>query len=72
MTSKGRRPPADWWDDLWIEIARQLYVGDLKPKRQADIENAMSDWLSRRGSGAATSTIRERARRLWQVIKDES
>ena len=27
----GGRPAAAWWDDLWVEICRQLYVGDLKP-----------------------------------------
>ncbi len=67
----GGRPPADWWDDLWIEICRQLYAGDLKPKKQTDIENAMLQWLSNRGKTPSTSTIRPRARKLWTAIQSE-
>jgi hypothetical protein len=67
----GGRPPADWWDDLWIEICRQLYAGDLKPTKQADIESAMLQWLSNRGQTPSTSTIRARARKLWTAIQSE-
>jgi hypothetical protein len=67
----GGRPPADWWDDLWIEICRQLYAGDLKPTKQADIESAMLQWLSDRGETPSTSTIRPRARKLWTAIQTE-
>jgi hypothetical protein len=68
--AKGGRYPADFWDELWVEIARQLYEGDLKPKKQADIEKAMMDWLAARGEAPGVTTIRERARKLWQAIKD--
>jgi hypothetical protein len=69
----GGRPRADWWDDLWIEICRQLYEGDLQPKKQADIEDAMLSWLGKRNEHPAVSTIRPRARKLWQAIrKDEN
>ncbi len=64
----GGRPKASWSDDLWVEMCRQLYEGDLNPKKQADITKAMSDWLSARGEDAADSTIKERARKLWAVI----
>ncbi len=67
----GGRPKADWSEDLWIEICRQLYVGDLQPKKQADIESAMSQWLSARDEHPSVSTIRSRARKLWQAIKSE-
>jgi hypothetical protein len=70
-TGKVGRPPAEWWDDLWIEICRRLYVGDLQPKRQADIENAMNDWVAANGSSAAPSTVRSRARKLWRSIGNE-
>ncbi|CCD97648.1 hypothetical protein [Bradyrhizobium sp. STM 3809] len=66
---KGGRPPADWWDDLWIEMCRQLYGGHLIPDRQGDIEKAMLSWLATRGENPSTSTIRERARKLWHAIK---
>jgi hypothetical protein len=69
----GGRPRADWWDDLWVEMCRQLYVGDLKPKKQSDIEQAMLSWLAKRGEHPSTSTIRERARKLWAAIdRDEN
>ena len=66
--SKGGRPAAAWWDDLWVEIARQLYDGDLKPKAQADIETAMKDWAATHGESPADSTIRPRARKLWTAL----
>tara|TARA_R110000868_G_scaffold202806_3_gene450641 strand:+ start:7484 stop:8596 length:1113 start_codon:yes stop_codon:yes gene_type:complete len=78
VESKARRPSnkvgrqaAEWWDDLWIEICRQLYVGDLKPKKQVDIELAMQNWVYAHGGSAAVSTIRERARKLWAEIQRE-
>jgi hypothetical protein len=67
----GGRPAAEWWDDLWIEICRQLYGGELIPKKQADIEKAMTDWLANRDEHPSGSTIRRRARKLWHAIKDE-
>ena len=70
-SSKAGRPPAEWWDDMWIEICRRLYVGDLQPKRQADVENAMNDWIAANGNSAAPSTVRSRARKLWRAIGNE-
>jgi hypothetical protein len=71
VPSKSGRPPAEWWDDLWVEMARQLFVGDLQPKRQADIESAMKDWIGTSGHSVADSTVRPRARKLWQAISAE-
>ena len=71
IASVGGRPAADWWDDLWVEICRQLFVGDLKPTKQRDIETAMLQWLSDRGESPSTSTIRPRARKLWTAIMRE-
>jgi hypothetical protein len=67
----GGRPPAAWWDELWIDIARQLYEGDLKPGKQADIESAMKDWAAAHGHNPADSTIRPRARKLWIALTDK-
>ena len=64
----GGRPPAVFWDDLWAAIAVALYVGELIPKTQADIERAMADWLEVNKKSAAPSTVRARARRLWDGI----
>lgn len=66
--SAGGRPPADWWDDLWVEICRQIYTGELLPKRQADIQKAMQQWCSDKGHSDAASTIRPRASKLWNTV----
>lgn len=67
----GGRPPKPWWDDLWAEMARQLYNGDLKPARQADIESAMATWLTGQGHSASEGAIRTRARKLFAAISQE-
>lgn len=65
---KGGRPPAEFWDDMWAAIATALYDGTLKPKTQADVERAMADWIESNGHNAADSTVRARARRLWDRL----
>lgn len=65
----GGRPPYDW-EAIMIEMARQLYVGDLHPKTQADIEKAIAAYIPDKVS-KSESTIREHARRLWQAIRSE-
>lgn len=67
-TSKGGRPPAEFWDDLWSAIAIDLYTGVLVPKSQADIERAMNDWISVKNQSCANSTVRKRARKLWDGL----
>ena len=68
--TKAGRLPADWWDDLWIEMFRQIYLGDLKPSSQADIVKAMQQWLSDRDVEAADSTLKPRARKLLQMLQE--
>lgn len=67
--NKGGRPAKVWWDDLWVEMTRQLFVGDLQPKRQADIEKAMLDWVFAQGDEIGVATIRPAARKLWNAIQ---
>jgi hypothetical protein len=67
----GGRPSADWWEDLLIDVCFQHFRGDLQPKKQADIERAMQQWITGHGYNAADSTIRIRARKVWQAIKRE-
>jgi hypothetical protein len=64
----GGRPAAEWWDDLWVEMCRQIYTGELVPKRQADLEKAMQSWCAAKGYSDAVSTVRPRARKLWQAL----
>lgn len=66
----GGRPPYDW-EAVMIEMARQLYVGDLYPKTQADIERAIAAYKPDEDS-KSESTIREHARRLWKAIRSEA
>jgi hypothetical protein len=69
---RGGRPPADWWDDLLIEVCFQHFRGELQPKTQADIARAMQEWITERGFEAADSTIRIRARKVWNAIKRDA
>jgi hypothetical protein len=67
--NKGGRPAAAHWDEMWSALAVMLYVGDLKPRRQADIERAMKDWLVANGYEAGDTPVRERARVLWSKLE---
>jgi hypothetical protein len=67
----GGRPPADWWEDLLIDVCFEHFRGDLKPKTQADIVRAMQGWIVAHGYDAAESTIKIRAKKLWQAIQRE-
>jgi hypothetical protein len=71
-TAAGGRRTADWWPDLLIELCFRHFRGDLKPTKQADVERAMQQWISEHGFEAAVSTVRERARKLWQAIQREA
>lgn len=67
----GGRPPKPFWDRLWADVAAQLYKGDLKPTRQADIERVMHDWLAANGENAGETAVRARARLLWDCLNTE-
>jgi hypothetical protein len=67
--TKGGRHPADWWDDLLIELCFRYFHGDFKPAKQAEIEDAMHQWITGHGQNAATSTVRRRAQKLWHAIQ---
>lgn len=69
VKKKGGRLLAEHWDDMWASIAVALYTGDLKPKNQGAIEVAMLSWLEDNGHSAAISTVRGRARKLWDRIE---
>lgn len=64
--NKGGKPLAAHWDDMWSTIAVQLYVGDLQPLSQADIERVMLGWFADRDFEIGETAIRERARQLWR------
>jgi hypothetical protein len=66
--NKGGRPRKEWWDDFWIEICRQIWVGDLQPKTQADLERAMIEWVENHRTGeVGETTIKAAAKRLFKA-----
>ena len=69
--AEGGRPRKHFWDDLWIEICRQLYGGTLEPKRQADIEKAMLAWAAKHRHALSVASARLRARRLFAALKEK-
>jgi hypothetical protein len=69
--AKGGRRPADWWEDLLIDICFRHFRGDLKPGSQADVQRAMEEWITAQDYTAGESTVRIRARKVWQAIKRE-
>jgi hypothetical protein len=72
--NKGGRPKLDYWEELLASIAAKLYLGELQPKTQADIEAAMHQWIIDHGHEAGGETaVRDRARMVWRLIdKDEN
>jgi hypothetical protein len=70
-TRSGGRPTKPFWDQLWASVAAQLYNGDLKPTRQADIERAMHDWLALCDENAGETAVRAKAKLLWTAIQTE-
>lgn len=65
--TKGGRPTAAWWEDLILDTFAKIHFGDLKPERQSQIEAAMNDWIVAKGLSASLSTVRKRARKLWEA-----
>jgi hypothetical protein len=68
--STGRRSN-ERWEDLLIEIAAELYVGNLKPSKQAEIEGAILDWAAKMDFPTSESSIRIRARKIWKLIEEK-
>ena len=57
----GGKPLAAHWDQMWSHIAVALWLGELEPKRQADITKAMNDWLASKGVDASETAVVERS-----------
>lgn len=69
--SSGGRPPAAFWDDMWNAIWGDIYRGTLMPKRQADVERAMLDWIVANGHEASPSAVKPRARKMVEAMSRE-
>lgn len=68
----GGVPLAEHWDAMWAEIAVKLWLGDLKPKTQADVKRAMFEWFNSKEIAIGDTAVTQRARQLWQKIQDSS
>jgi Hypothetical protein (DUF2513) len=71
-TAVGGRPPADWWEDLLIDLCFKHFHGELPHQKQADIVRAMQEWITAHGYDASESTIKIRARKLADAIKRDA
>lgn len=67
--NKGGKPLAAHWDAMWADIAVQIYVGDLKPKSQKQIKDAMFAWFNANSIDVGDTAVNDRARQLWQKIE---
>lgn len=65
------RPRAAFWDELSNYIWGRLYRGELQPKQQVEVENALLDWAIANGHELAPSTARGRARKIWEEYRSE-
>lgn len=54
---------------MWADIAIKLWTGDLVPKRQADISEAMFAWFNGKEINVGQTAVTERARALWLKIE---
>jgi len=71
LPPKRGRPSAEFWEDLIIEMARRMHMGDFKPKTQAEVEDAMARWILDRGySGGRETQVKERARKVFKSFRD--
>jgi len=63
--NKGGKILAKHWDQMWADIAVQLWLGDLKPESQADIKRAMFAWFAQHEIEIGDTAVNDRARALW-------
>lgn len=68
----GGVPLAEHWDEMWSDIAVKLWIGELKPKTQADVKRAMFAWFNDKEIVIGDTAVTQRARRLWQKIQNSS
>ncbi len=67
----GGRPRAEFHDELMCSIWQQIYEGDLRPNRQADIERAILNWANVKGHVLSESSARKKARMIWAAVSQQ-
>jgi len=68
-TKATGRPPKDYWEDVIIAMMVRWAEGDIKPKRQSEVAEAMKDWLDARSEKWSETTIKERAKKVFNAIQ---
>lgn len=63
-------PPKTIFEDALLAVAHKWHLGDFKPSRQADVQRELEQWLSDHGAGVGTTSVKERAKKLWNTFKD--
>jgi hypothetical protein len=65
---EGRKPmPSDALSqDLWLDIALQLWTGELRPGTRSELDQAMTQWFDRQDIAFAEAEFQEATRRLWR------
>jgi hypothetical protein len=69
--SGAGRPTKAWWEDAIIAVMKRIWLGDLKPKRQADVQRALEEWIDANGHEAGDTPIKERARKIFLAHEAE-
>ena len=70
LKSVGGRLPAAFSDDLLCAIWALIYRGELIPKLQADVVDAMLDWASQNGHEIGVTLAKEKARKVFAAYSN--
>jgi hypothetical protein len=70
--NKGGRPPKAFWDDFWIEFFGRIHDGDLEPKSQADVKEAMIQILEDHNWQLDDRELDKPSRKAWARIEPET
>lgn len=67
--NKGGAPGLEFWDQMWAYLCVEALQGRFHPKRQAEIQGAMTQWILDNNYDAGDTTIKRRARMLWEQMQ---
>lgn len=67
-SGRGGRPAVTDWEVAALEMARRFYLGELKPKRIADVQKQLAEWLAVRDVHPGTTALREHAKRYFEAF----
>ncbi len=64
--SKEAVPSDALSQELWLDIALQLWTGELRPGTRSELDQAMTQWFDRQDIAFAEAEVQEATRRLWR------